>query len=163
MIKSKLYFGITLLGVVVLLAGCSGSKTQEPPTPAPLPPVEHPPLTSHGGPVEDYVSLFDSLRAEGATVEPVEEVFQPFFSVKGFTIKVNGHDVQVFEYDEVAQADSEAQLVSPDGNSIGTTMASWIAPPHFYKAGRIIVLYVGEEDTVIDTLDSVLGLQFAGS
>ncbi len=162
MIKSKLYFGIALLSVVVLLAGCSGSKTQEPPTPAPLPPVEQPPITSHSGPVKDYVSLFDSLRAEGATVEPVEEVNQPFFSVKGFTIKVNGHDVQVFEYDEVAQADSEAQLVSPDGSSIGTTMASWIAPPHFYKAGHIIVLYVGEEDTVIDALDSVLGPQFAG-
>ena len=160
MTKSKLYFGIALLGMVVLLAGCSGTKPQEPPTPAPLTP--EPPITSHGGPVKDYVSLFDNLRAKGATVEPVGEVNQPFFSVKGFIIKVNGHDVQVFEYDEVAQADSEAQLVSPEGSPIGTTFVGWIAPPHFYKAGRIIVLYVGEEDTVVDALNSVLGSQFAG-
>ena len=55
-----------------------------------------------------------------------------------------------------------AQLASPDGSSIETTMAKWIAPPHFYKADRIIVLYVGEEDSVIDVLDSVLGSQLAG-
>ncbi len=123
---------------------------------------EESPPVSHGGPVKDYISLVDNLRAAGATVEPAGDVEQPFFSVKGQVIKVNGQDIQVFEYADDIAADTEAALVSPDGGSIGTTMPFWVAPPHFYKAGRIIVLYIGENGAVIDVLESVLGVQFAG-
>lgn len=114
------------------------------------------------GPVQDYASLVDNLRAAGAAVEAAGEVSQDFFSVKGQVIEVDGEDVQVFEYSDESAANAEAALVSPDGSSIGTTMVSWIAPPHFYKAGRIIVVYVGDDQRAMDMLKSVLGPQFAG-
>jgi hypothetical protein len=41
-------------------------------------------------------------------------------------------------------------------------MVTWVAAPHFYKGGRLIVLYVGEDGGVIEVLDQVLGSQFAG-
>ncbi len=41
------------------------------------------PIVSHGGPVEDYVSLVDNLRAAGATVDPAGTVSQPFFAPQG--------------------------------------------------------------------------------
>jgi hypothetical protein len=75
---------------------------------------------------------------------------------------VNGEDVQVFEYSDQSTTEAEAALISPDGSSIGTSLPFWVAPPHFYKAGRIIVLYVGESKAVTDVLESVLGPQFAG-
>ncbi len=56
-----------------------------------------PPPTSHGGPVEDYVSLIDHLCAAGATVVPNGKVKQPFFSVAGQVITLNGEQVQVGE------------------------------------------------------------------
>ncbi len=115
--------------------------------------------------VTDYDSLVDGLRAIGATVEHEtlpEVVVQDFFSVTGQVFKLNGEDVQVFEYDDHSKAETEAALVSPDGSSIGTSLPFWIAPPHFYKAGRIIVLYVGENTAVTDALESILGKQFAG-
>lgn len=120
------------------------------------------PTVSHGGPVEDYVSLIDNLQTVGATVEPAGDISQPFFSVKGNAIIVNGENVQVFEYADQAAAETEAALVSPDGSSIGTSMPFWVGPPHFYKASTIIVLYIGENSKVIDLLVSVLGAQFAG-
>ncbi|MFQ5950778.1 MAG: hypothetical protein ACE5KH_01675 [Candidatus Geothermarchaeales archaeon] len=120
-------------------------------------------FASHGeDSVTDYVSLIDSLRAAGAAVEPAGEVTQPFFSVKGQVTTVNGGNVNVFEYESTAVADGEAALVSPDGGSVGTTMMMWIDRPHFYKAGRLIVLYVGDSPTVTDALEAVLGPQFAG-
>jgi hypothetical protein len=76
--------------------------------------------------------------------------------------KLNGEDVQVFEYHDHSTAKTEAALVSPDGSFIGTSLPFWIAPPHFYKAGLIIVLYVGENTAVTDALESILGEQFAG-
>ena len=68
------------------------------------------------------------------------EIEQPFFSVNGLLVKVNGEDVQVFEFADAAAADAEASRVVADGGSIGKSMVSWIAPPHFCKAGELIVL-----------------------
>jgi len=117
---------------------------------------------SHGGPVRDYVSFVDNLRAKGATVEPTGEVEQPFFSVKGNIIKVNSEDVQVFEFPAADAAKKEADTVGPDGSSFPTIQISWIAPPHFYRTEKIIVLYVGSTQSIKDLLESLLGKQFAG-
>lgn len=137
-----------VVAAVLVLASCSA-----PPKPS---------IVSHGGPVRDYVSFIDNLRAKGATVEPGGEVEQPFFSVKGNVIKVNGEDVQVFEFASPDVAKVEADTVPPDGTSFATIMITWIAPPHFYRTEKIIVLYVGNTQATKDLLVSLLGPQFAG-
>lgn len=145
--KWLLIIGLVLVLGIVGLASCTSE--------------ESPPAT-HGGAVKDYISLVDNLRQAGATVEPAGEMTQPFFSVTGNIIVVNGGDVQVFEYADTAAAEAEAALVSPDGSSVGTSMVGWVASPHFYRAEKLIVLYVGDSETVTDVLESVLGQQFAG-
>jgi hypothetical protein len=107
-------------------------------------------------------SLAEVLRAAGATVEMAGEVSQPFFSVEGEVINVDGGDVQVFEYESEAAASEEAALVSPEGSTIGTSSVMWVATPHFHKEGRLIVLYVGDDDAVAAMLEEVLGPPFAG-
>lgn len=120
------------------------------------------PTTSHGGPVRDYVSLIDQLRAHDATVTPTGEISQPFFSVKGQAITVNGEQVQVYEYPTADAANAESARISPDGGTVGNTHIDWVASPHFYKAGKVIVLYVGSSDAALQPLTTVLGPQFAG-
>jgi len=137
----------TLLLVPLLLAACGSQRS---------------PVVSHGGPVRDYVSLVDSLRADGATIDPTGTVSQPFFTPQGQLITVNGQDVQVFDFASTADADAVADTVSADGSSVGTTMMMWVATPHFYKAGKLIVLYVGDDSYVLSILEEVLGPQFAG-
>jgi len=114
----------------------------------------------------DYASLIDNLRKAGAVVEPKGEVAPDFLSAKRRVISVNDSNVQVWEYDDAAAADAEAALISLDGFSVHTatktTDVGWIAPPHFYKAGKLIVLYVGESEAVTVVLERVLGPQFAG-
>ncbi len=117
---------------------------------------------SHGGEAVDYVSLIDNLRANDATVNPEGEIEQPFFSVTGFSIQVNGASVQVFEYNSAEDAEADASLVSADGSSIGTSMPFWVDVPHFYYKEKIIVLYVGDDPAIEELLESVLGSQFAG-
>ncbi|GAB4577342.1 MAG: hypothetical protein Fur0022_00730 [Anaerolineales bacterium] len=112
--------------------------------------------------VTDYDSLVEALRAAGATVEPADPVSQPFFGPEGQVLKVNGQDVQVFEYPDDAAAERDAETISPDGSSTTTTMITWIDAPHFYKTGKLIVLYVGSEEGTLQLLESVLGPQFAG-
>ena len=174
--KRNLLFAIALLALTAAwVTACGGqsarAKTADP-TSTSVPVVETSPedtgeqtsvFVSHGGPVEDYVSLIDNLRASGATVEPVGEVEQAFFSVTSQVITVNGNDVQVFEYADAEAAEADAALVAPDGGSVGTTMVTWVATPHFYQTGKLIVLYVGDDSGVTEVLETVLGPQFAGT
>ena len=112
--------------------------------------------------VEDQASLLSALKAAGATVEVGDSITQDFFSVEGQTVKFNGADLQLFEYENAQAMEKDASQVAPDGGSIGTSMVTWIDTPHFYKAGRIIVLYLGNDQTILGLLNKVIGAQFAG-
>ena len=109
-----------------------------------------------------YLQLFESLRAAGAAVATGEPITQPFFSVPGRFLGVNGSDVQVFEYPSIKEAQSEADQVAPDGSSVGTSIMFWVAGPHFYSSGTLIVLYVGDDAALQTLLEEALGPQFAG-
>jgi len=114
------------------------------------------------GPVRDYASLVAGLRAAGATVASAGSINQPFFSVEGKAITVNGENVQVFEYANEAAAKAEVATISPDGSTIGTSMVGWVGPPHFFNISRLIVLYVGNDNGVIGLLGKTIGPQVAG-
>jgi hypothetical protein len=117
---------------------------------------------SRARPVTDYASLVASLRAAGASVKRGEAVEQPFFPVTGRMIQVHGEDVQVFQFADAAMADAQAARISPSGSTVGTTRVHWIGAPHFYKAGKLLVLYVGHDAKALGALQAVLGRQFAG-
>ena len=183
--------GIAALMVVVAACGNGvepNSLSDEVQTPFPptvggtTPTDSNPPTTpivSHDGPVKDYVILVDNLRAAGATVEEVTgPPTQYGFSVGGKRVVVNEGTIHVFEFPSTRDADSEASFISADGwimsvplegGVIRETNYEWAGTPHFYKKGTLIVVYnssqysgLGDDKTVIDVLESVLGPQFAG-
>lgn len=92
---------VLLLMFAVVVSGCANNST-------PTSPAE--PLV-----VEDNASLMGALQNSGATVETGEPVSQDFFSPEGSIIKVNGMDVQVFEYESVETMESESSQVAPGG------------------------------------------------
>ena len=138
---------VAVVSLVVVLAACGGEAT---------------PAASDGGPVTDYVSLIDGLHAAGARVAGDEM----FFAVPGRTIRVDDENVQVFEYEDAASLEDVAGGISADGYTIRgatrTAHVDWVAPPHFYKQGKLLVLYVGDDSEVMQLLEDVLGEQFAG-
>lgn len=112
--------------------------------------------------IKDYTTLVNALRQSGLSVDVAGDVSQPFFSAQGRSINVNGETVQVFEYADEQAMQSDAAKVGGDGFHVANAVVDWTAPPHFYKQGRLIVLYVGHETRVKSALDFVLGPQFAG-
>lgn len=115
-----------------------------------------------GAPVETYEELTAALGHRGSTVNTLESIEQPFFEPVGQGLEVDGHQIQVFEYASVEDALAAAQGISADGSSIGTTMVSWVETPHFFTSGTLIVLYVGDAQTVLETLQAIMGPQIAG-
>jgi hypothetical protein len=124
-------------------------------------------------PVTDYSTLLRYLRDSDASVEEKGELSWSFFydDVEGRRIAVNESNIDVYEYANAEAMEAEASCVSPDGFGItkewgdgrsSGKQVGWIAPPHFYNAGRIIVFYCGDNDSIINLLGNGLGTQFAG-
>ena len=147
--RSVLYVLLVMFGIMV--SACGGAPAASASNASPEP-----------AKVEDRASLVTALEEAGATVEIGEPLSQPFLSVEGNIIRVNGADVQVFEYANVEEMELESSQIAPDGRSNATTMISWIDTPHFYKSGRLIALYVGSDEAILGLLQGVLGAPFAG-
>ena len=121
------------------------------------------PLVGCGAPPGSQTNTFvTDLRGTGAEVVMGGTVQQPYFSVEARILKVNGEEVQVFEYAYASTANSQGSRVSNTGSTIGTSMISWVNTPHFFKKNGLIVLYVGRNQSILDALKKVLGEQFAG-
>jgi hypothetical protein len=114
----------------------------------------------------DYSTLLHYLRDSGASIGEEGESHVPFFGIEGRSVTVNESAIQVFEYANAEAMESEASRVSSDGFTIrkesSIMSVDWIGPPHFYKAGRIIVIYIGDDDSIIRLLENALEKQFAG-
>jgi ABC-type oligopeptide transport system substrate-binding subunit len=120
----------------------------------------------------DYKTLLKTLQAHDTTVVPDGDVSQSFMNAQqGHIVKIQGEQIQVYEYVSASDANTQTSHMSPDGSTFtfktltGThgTAVDWIAPPHFYKQGRVIVLYVGRNNSIMQTLTKVVGKQFAGA
>jgi hypothetical protein len=111
--------------------------------------------------VTDLVSFIDAAQASGLSVSQSGTVSQPFFAVEGTVVTVDGADVQVFEFADAEDAQAAVAALGPDGNP-PTMMIEWVAPPHFYQAGRLVVLYLGDDPELLQALSDLLGPQVAG-
>ena len=119
----------------------------------------------------DYKALLKILQAQDTITVPVGTTSPPFMEVQGHIVKIQGEQVEIYEYATVSDVDKKASTISPDGSTFTTksptgTSASvmdWVMPPHFYKQGRVIVMYFGSNSSIMETLTKVLGKQFAGA
>jgi hypothetical protein len=131
------------LVAVLVLAACGGSS-------------------GHGqGPV---AALQDKgISATRARVAP------PGILPPGATVyRVDGGELQVFRFDTVASAKQGMALVEADGYTVTDksgvkNIVDWVAPPHWFRDGREIVVYVGRSQRVLDALHELAGPQFAGA
>lgn len=112
--------------------------------------------------VSDHESLIGALRVAGAKVVQEQSLRQPFFDVEARILVVEGEGIQIFEYSDEATAAAQAARVSSDGSQIGTSKPRWVGPPHFYRKGRLLVLYLGEDIQTRERLACLIGPPFAG-
>lgn len=105
--------------------------------------------------------MVQSLEKAGLRLEPAGEIEQPFWTRRAQVYAVDGGDLQLYEFADAAAAQNASREVAPGGGSIGTTSMSWIAPPHFFRRGRVIAIYLGSDPSVLATLRQVMGPAFA--
>jgi len=128
----------------------------------------------NGDPVMRFENFLAALTDRDIAFEYVDtDLNATMLSVVARHIRVGDEIISVYEYESTDALVQDAQGVQPNGFSItracpdtyGNTIhteVSWASLPHWFKAGNIIVLYVGENRLILDTLRNILGVHFAG-
>ncbi len=124
------------------------------------------PPTGPGDSELDLQTFIARLQEAGAEVILAGPIPGPVFLAGGHVLTMNGHRVGAYVYESAQEARSAAAGISPDGSSIRedgrATHIEWVDAPHFFNAGRLIVLYVGRDTGVLSRLVRILGPQIAG-
>ena len=107
-------------------------------------------------------TLLSALHASGLEPRQVDRITPAFFTVPATVYQIRDGVLQVYEFPNEERAAREAETVSADGSSVGTSKVLWMAPPHFFRAGALLVLYLGSDEQVLDILRAKIGSQFAG-
>jgi len=101
---------------------------------------------------ETIAPLLRALEAQGVTLEGPERSEAAFLAPEpGIAYRLGERSwlhLHLFPSEEVAQvrADSIPQEMT-------NTIIEWVTPPHFYRCGRVIALYVGSDEDVGQVLE----------
>ena len=113
------------------------------------------------GCVEPGVTSLDDVRAdlarEGAVVRTIGTTIGLPFSVGANRVEVDGREIRVFEYRDVASRERDSSSITMGGYRVHGSPVEWSAEPHFWADGRVLVLYVGEDEALIGLVTRVVG------
>lgn len=116
--------------------------------------------------ITEYEKLI--LNLEDISFSVVEEdVGEDILQGQRKWLTINDEEnISVYLYKNSEKMEEDASYIHEGGtsytNGIKNVEISWVSYPHFFKKGNIIVLYVGENQEIINTLEEIIGLQFAG-
>lgn len=130
-------------------------------------PVPSPPA------VQDYASFIAYVKSLGLGVGSETKAYSNIYSGDITEVLINGETMYVIEYATEEEMNQRASEISPDASSVTKTlpdgtkrMTSFIQianmPTHYYKKGKIIVIYAGKNESMVQILEEIFGPQFAG-
>lgn len=105
-------------------------------------------------PAAGFDNLVADLRDSGSTVEVGSRIEQPYVPIAGTAMTVDGAEVQVFEFSDTA---SRTAVTDAFAQADGTDMAVLPEGVNLWAQGRLVVLYLGQNEQTRDTLTTTLG------
>ena len=115
----------------------------------------------------DKKALIKDLEAKG--FEPknagiLKKDSDKVSSVDGELIKIKGGEIRVYEYnkDQKGLFDSDVNMIQENGYKINGNKIDWKNAPHFYRKGRVAVVYDGNSQEIVKSLSEILGSPFIG-
>ena len=105
-----------------------------------------------------FNELVTELKVRGYTIEihDYENSMLPGAEQKILTLHQN-EVISVFLY----KSKETMEKISEDVSN-NSYFFEWLSNPHFFKKKNIIVLYVGEDIEIVNNLNQIIGVQFAG-
>jgi hypothetical protein len=140
-----------LLSMVLLVACDAGRPPKPPEAPGTVP-----------GP--ETTALVATLQRTGLPITFEGRAAGDWWGVGFVGARYDVYDDQLFVYEwqTVSGAETAAALIRGRGNQIGGFDISWTDVPHFYRRGRIVVLYLGRRERILKLLRGTLGPVIGG-
>jgi hypothetical protein len=133
---------VTLVVVVLLLLyGCA--EDEESP--------------AGGEQVLGYADLVASLAGHGLPVEELGVADGTPFSVEAHSLILEGQSVSVYEYPDSESRERDSSTIAMAGWSVNNNPVEWTGNPHYWLLDRLIVLYLGDDASVITALTQAVG------
>lgn len=99
-------------------------------------------------PISQYMYLNDNIMVDGKQVILYDT------------------EIIIYSYEYKEEMEKEASSINKEASQISRNddliQIEWQKTPHFYKKGRIIVQYIGDDEKIISDLTEIMGEQFAG-
>lgn len=106
--------------------------------------------------------IYQMFQASGIEAQIGPEVRKPYFDADARVLVVNGKPVQVYTFDSDDDVNEAVASIGSDGHQVGGEQVTPAAATHFYRIGKVILLYVGDDPSVTATIETVVAPQFAG-
>jgi len=97
------------------------------------------------------------------------DVENDFLPTKRKRMVIGEETIDIYLYSDNKKMEKDAKNIDSKGCQYTSTgvfsrsvNVSWVSYPHFYKKGKIIVLYVGTNEKIISDLKDIFGEEFAG-
>lgn len=120
---------------------------------------------------DDFLNEMKEMFEQSDNTFSYEDVDKSILEGERVNITLNAREnMQVYIYESSDKASEDAKRISLDGFSYTksegddaiTTKIDWIDNPHFYKIQNIIILYLGNDETILNMLLDSFGEQIAG-
>lgn len=121
---------------------------------------------------DDFLEEMKEMFEQSDNTFSYEDANKSILEGERVNITLNdSENMQVYIYESSDKAIEDAKRISLDGFSYTksegdegmTTTIDWIDNPHFYKIQNIMILYLGNDETILDILSDSFGEQIAGS
>jgi hypothetical protein len=108
-----------------------------------------------------------ALRSRGISAQPRGSGGSELLGVRPAVYRLADGQVEIFRFPSAEAARKHAKRVDPGGYGVrsesGAVQVEWVAPPHWFRSGGSIVLYLGTSTRVLEALRALAGPQFAGT
>lgn len=117
--------------------------------------------------VQDYPSFIAYVKSLGLGVGSETKAHSDLYLGDITEVLINGETMYVIEYSSDMEMNQKASEISPDASTITRdgqtiTIEKSSIPTHYFKKGKIIVLYAGRNESMEQILKEIFGEQFAG-
>jgi|SRR3989344_7810231 len=110
----------------------------------------------------NYQTFFNKLAKYDSNIMVENDTREIFFKVPAKVIKIGEDKIQVYEYPSAEEMEKEASRISSEGYQVKNVIINWINPPHFYKKDKTLILYLGENRSIMGNLEKIVGKEFIG-
>jgi hypothetical protein len=112
--------------------------------------------------VEQFVTEMRTRGYDGEVMDIPKDQMK-FLSSKKKNLMVGSEFITIYIYRNNFLLEKDADKQQPDGSGLKQGIEiEWASYPHFYKKGKIIVQYIGNNEKIISDLKNVMEYQFAG-